>query len=201
MALFGKTKSQDGGDDAPEAEASAGAGSNSEAGTSSPIRSEQELKRADESQGKGPDPERSKRGGPAPSTRGDAVASIGKSIVFKGELTGSEDLEVDGKMEGDIKLPDHVLTIGPNGRLKASVNAKSVHIIGHITGNVSATERVEIQASGIVEGDIHAPKLLIQEGAVVNGSIEMTNTASTRTVEEPMASTATAEPRAERKAG
>jgi len=130
------------------------------------------------------------------------VASIGKSIVFKGELTGSEDLEVDGNMEGDIQLPDHVLTIGPNGQVKASVNAKCVQIIGHIKGNVTATERIEIQASGVVEGDIRAPKLLVQEGAVVNGAVEMTAKPGARTGDKPATSTSPPPPVAtERKAG
>jgi cytoskeletal protein CcmA (bactofilin family) len=102
------------------------------------------------------------------------VASIGKSIVFKGELTGSEDLEIDGAIEGDVKLPEHELTVGPNGRVVASVTAKNIQIIGRVSGNVTATERVEIQATGVVEGDIRAPRLLVQEGAVVNGAIEMT---------------------------
>jgi cytoskeletal protein CcmA (bactofilin family) len=102
------------------------------------------------------------------------VATIGKSIIFKGELTGSEDLEIDGSVEGDVKLPDHVLKIGANGKLKASVVAKCVQVVGRVTGDVTATERVEVEASGVVEGDIRAPRLLVQEGAVINGAIEMT---------------------------
>ena len=108
-----------------------------------------------------------------PTDKGDGVAHIGKSIIFKGELTGDEDLEIDGNVEGDIKLPNHVLTIGAHGRVKASISAKGVQVVGHVSGNVNATERVEIQASGVVEGDIRAPRLLVQEGAVVNGAIEM----------------------------
>jgi len=101
------------------------------------------------------------------------VASFGKSIVFKGDVSGDEDLEIEGRVEGQVKLPNHQLTIGGHGRVTAEIEAKTVIVIGHVAGNVVATERVEIQASGVVEGDIHAPRLLIQEGAVVNGSIEM----------------------------
>jgi len=102
------------------------------------------------------------------------VATIGKSIQVKGELSGDEDLEVDGNVEGDIKLPNHVLKIGSHGNVKASVVAKCVQIVGHVSGDVTATERVEVETSGVVEGDIRAPRLLVQEGAVINGSIEMT---------------------------
>jgi cytoskeletal protein CcmA (bactofilin family) len=101
------------------------------------------------------------------------VASFGKSIVFKGDLTGDEDLEIEGRVEGQVKLPNHQLTIGAHGRVTAQVEAKHVIVIGHVAGNVVATERVEVQATGVVDGDIQAPRLFIQEGAVVNGSIQM----------------------------
>jgi cytoskeletal protein CcmA (bactofilin family) len=112
----------------------------------------------------------------SPSSRENAVATIGKSIIFKGELSGSEDLEVNGTAEGDVKLPDNTLTIGQTGHVKASISAKSVLIVGKVTGDVTATERIEIEASGIVEGDLRAPRLLIQEGAVMNGTVEMGST-------------------------
>jgi cytoskeletal protein CcmA (bactofilin family) len=101
------------------------------------------------------------------------VANIGKSIVFNGDLTGDEDLIIDGNVEGRVQLPSHQLTIGAHGKVTAEVQAKSVIIVGQIAGNVNATERVEVQASGVVDGDICSPRLLIQEGAVVNGAIEM----------------------------
>ena len=88
--------------------------------------------------------------------------------------TGSEDLEVEGTVEGDIKLPNHVLKIGAHGKVMASVLAQCVQVIGRVSGDVSATDRVEVEASGVVEGDIRAPRLLVQEGAVINGRIEMT---------------------------
>ena len=101
------------------------------------------------------------------------MANIGKSIVFKGDLTGDEDLEIEGQIEGRIDLPKNQLTIGANGRVKAEISAKAVVIIGQVTGDVNATERLEIQSSGVVKGDIRSPRLLIQEGAVINGAISM----------------------------
>ncbi len=117
------------------------------------------------------------------------MAMIGQSIIFKGELTGDEDLEIDGQVEGDVNLKNHQLTIGANGHLKAEVAAKSIIVIGRVKGNLVATERIEIQATGVVEGDIHTPRLNIQEGAVLNGSIDMTAT-STSTAKMPSASSA-----------
>ncbi len=108
-----------------------------------------------------------------PHSGGEDVANIGKSVVVKGDLSGDEDLEIEGRVEGQVDLPNHQLTIGAHGRVKAQVEAKTVVIIGHVSGNVIATERCEVQASGVVDGDISAPRLLVQEGAVVNGSIAM----------------------------
>ena len=101
------------------------------------------------------------------------MATIGQSIVFKGELTGDEDLEIEGQVDGHVELANHQITIGANGRLKAQVNAKSIIVIGQVIGDLTATERIEIQATGVVEGDLRAPRLNVQEGAVLNGSIDM----------------------------
>jgi len=102
------------------------------------------------------------------------VAAIGSTVVFSGDLSGDEDLEILGQVKGKVELPSHQLTVGESGRIEAEVKAKSVLVLGRVAGNVEASERVEIQASGIVEGDVRAPRLLVQEGAVVNGTIEMT---------------------------
>ena len=109
------------------------------------------------------------------------MANLGKSIIFKGELTGDEDLQIDGRVEGNVALPGNELTVGATGQVDAEVNAKSVQVIGKVSGNVIATERVEVHASGQVMGDIRAPKLLIQEGALVNGSIKMTEVGAAAT--------------------
>ncbi|MEM9174681.1 MAG: polymer-forming cytoskeletal protein [Myxococcota bacterium] len=101
------------------------------------------------------------------------MATIGQSIIFKGELSGDEDLEIEGQVDGNVNLQNHQLTVGANGRLKAEVQAKSIIVIGQVIGNLNATERIEIQATGVVEGDLRAPRLNVQEGAVLNGSIDM----------------------------
>ncbi len=109
----------------------------------------------------------------ARETKGATMANIGKSISIKGEVTGDEDLVVEGRVDGRIELKNHQLTIGPNGDVKAEIAAKQVVVIGRIAGNVIATERVEVRETGRVDGDLVAPRLLIQEGAQVNGAITM----------------------------
>ena len=99
--------------------------------------------------------------------------NIGKSVVIKGELNGSEDLTIEGKVDGKIELRQHVLTIGPNGKIKAQVFAKSVVVLGEVNGNVSATDKVSIREKGSVDGDITAPRVAIAEGAHFRGSVDM----------------------------
>jgi cytoskeletal protein CcmA (bactofilin family) len=101
------------------------------------------------------------------------TVNIGKSVVIKGELSGSEDLTIEGQVDGKIELRQNVLTIGPNGRIKAQVFAKSVIILGEVTGNVTASEKVDIRDNGSVDGDIAAPRVAIAEGAHFRGSIDM----------------------------
>ena len=101
------------------------------------------------------------------------IVNIGKSVVIKGELNGSEDLTIEGHVEGTIQLRDHVLTIGPNGRIKAQVFAKSVIVLGEVTGNVTASDKVDIRDNGSVDGDIVAPRVAIAEGAHFRGSVDM----------------------------
>ena len=101
------------------------------------------------------------------------VVNIGKSVVIKGELAGSEDLTIEGHVEGKIELKDHVLTIGPNGKIKAQVFAKAVIVLGEVTGNVSASEKVDIRDGGSVDGDIISPRVAIAEGAHFRGSVDM----------------------------
>ena len=101
------------------------------------------------------------------------VVNIGKSVVIKGELNGSEDLTVEGQVEGKIELRDHVLTIGANGRIKAQVIAKAVVVLGEVHGNVTASEKVDIRDGGSVDGDIISPRVAIAEGAHFRGSVDM----------------------------
>jgi cytoskeletal protein CcmA (bactofilin family) len=109
-----------------------------------------------------------------PNEEGSKVANIGKSISIRGDLTGNEDMEIEGQVEGKVDLPNNQLTVGANGNVKAEIHAKRVVIVGHVVGNVVGLERVEIQATGQVEGDVSAPKLVVAEGAQLNGAIQMT---------------------------
>jgi cytoskeletal protein CcmA (bactofilin family) len=102
--------------------------------------------------------------------------TIGKSIVVKGELSGKEDLTIEGRIEGKVDLSEHVLTIGQNAKVKAQVSAKSIVVIGEVTGNIAASERISIREEGSVEGDIAAPRVAIAEGATFRGSIDMRRT-------------------------
>ena len=115
--------------------------------------------------------------GPEPESRRhmDArdIVNIGKSVVIKGELNGSEDLTVEGHVEGKIELKDHVLTIGPHGRIKAEIFAKAVIVLGEITGNILASEKVDIRDNGSVDGNIISPRVAIAEGAHFRGSVDM----------------------------
>lgn len=101
------------------------------------------------------------------------VAHIGKSVVVKGELSGSEDLYLDGEVEGSIELRSHSLTIGPNGRVRANVFAKDIVIHGKVDGNVRGTDRVELKKSAVLNGDIATQRIVIEDGAYFKGSIDI----------------------------
>ena len=101
------------------------------------------------------------------------MVNIGKSVIIKGELSGSEDLTIEGQVEGKIELRQNVLTIGPNGKIKAQVTAKTVVVEGQVQGNITATERVDIRDNGTVDGDLLAPRVAIADGAHFRGAIDM----------------------------
>ena len=101
------------------------------------------------------------------------MVNIGKSVVIKGELSGSEDLTIEGTVEGKIELRQNVLTIGPNAKIKAQVFAKSVIVQGEVHGNITATEKVDLRESGSMVGDVVSPRVAISEGAHFRGSIDM----------------------------
>lgn len=109
---------------------------------------------------------------PLRETRAD-VAHIGKSVLIKGELSGSEDLYVDGEVEGNIDLHDHALTIGPHGRVRANVRAKEVVIHGKVDGSVQGTDRVELKRSAVLVGDISTQRISIEDGAYFKGAIDI----------------------------
>ena len=110
---------------------------------------------------------------PEPRQHGREVVNIGKSVVIKGELSGSEDLTIEGQVEGKIELKENVLTIGPNGKIRAQVFAKALIVLGEVSGNVTATEKVEIRDGGSVDGDIVSPRVAIADGAHFRGSVDM----------------------------
>jgi cytoskeletal protein CcmA (bactofilin family) len=136
------------------------------------------------------------------------MVNIGKSVVIKGELEGSEDLTIEGRIEGTIRLKDHVLTIGPNGRIDAQVFARSVIVVGTVRGNITASEKLDIRDGASVDGDVVSPRVAIAEGAQFHGSVDMKqtstkgvqqNSAATNTVPKPAngaAPTGEAQPRA-----
>jgi cytoskeletal protein CcmA (bactofilin family) len=138
------------------------------------------------------------------------IVNIGKSVVIKGELNGSEDLTIEGHVEGTIQLREHVLTIGPNGKIKAQVFAKSVIVLGEVQGNVTASDKVDIRDNGSVEGDLVSPRIAIAEGAHFKGSIDMQRkgnapqpqakpaVAPQATAPQPSQSAATGAPQAQR---
>lgn len=101
------------------------------------------------------------------------VAHIGRSVIIKGQLSGSEDLYLDGEVEGDIELRDHNLTVGPNGRIRANVNAKEIIVHGKVDGNLSGSLRVELKKSAVLVGDIATQRIVIEDGAYLKGGIDI----------------------------
>ena len=99
--------------------------------------------------------------------------SLGKSIVIKGEVSGHEDLTIDGSVEGKISLQEHNLTVGAHGSVDGEVVAKRVIVMGKVTGNVCATEKVDILEGGRLDGDILSPRLSIADGAHFRGKVDM----------------------------
>ena len=110
----------------------------------------------------------------AETTRaGTKVINIGKSVIIKGQVNSDEDLTIEGRVEGMIDLRQNVLTIGPNGKIEADLLAKSIVVLGDVTGNVTATERIEIRDNGSVDGDLVSPRVVITEGAHFRVSVDM----------------------------
>jgi cytoskeletal protein CcmA (bactofilin family) len=115
---------------------------------------------------------------PADPMRGDSlrsneIATIGKSVVVKGELSGSEDLIVDGEVEGSVTLRGQSLTIGPNGRVRANIEARNVIVHGRLDGNIHASDRVELRKSASLTGDIFTARISIEDGAFFKGGIDI----------------------------
>jgi len=103
-----------------------------------------------------------------------STARIGKSIVICGEVKGSEDLIVDGQVEGTVNLQENRLTVGPNANVAANLCAKDILILGRVQGNVVASGRVELRAGCNLEGDIRALRLAVEDNAVFRGKVDLT---------------------------
>jgi len=101
------------------------------------------------------------------------MAHIGKSVIIRGELSGSEDLYLDGEVEGNISLMDHNLIVGPNGRVRANIVAKDVVVHGKVDGNVQGHDRVELKKSAVLSGDISTQRIVIEDGAFFKGAIDI----------------------------
>ena len=119
-------------------------------------------------------------------------AHIGKSVVIKGELSGSEDLYVDGQVEGNIELAGNRLIIGPDGQVRANVSAKGVIVQGKLDGNIRASERAELTKSALVTGDIATQRVAIEEGAYFKGKIDIQREPAKADGAKPAAASASA---------
>jgi len=112
---------------------------------------------------------------PMPAEERRVVAWVGKSVKFQGTLTSSEDMTIDGHVEGTIDIQDNALTIGPDAHIAADIVASAVTIHGTVTGNVRAKAKVDIRSTGRVEGNLFTPRLVMADGAVVRGRVDTSN--------------------------
>ena len=115
-----------------------------------------------------------------PDTTAGEQAHLGKSVLIKGEVAGSEDLYLDGQVDGAIDLKGNRLTIGPDGRVKANIVARSAIIHGKVEGNIRATDRVDLKQSAMVNGDIVTQRISIDEGAYFKGGVDISTAASSQ---------------------
>jgi cytoskeletal protein CcmA (bactofilin family) len=112
----------------------------------------------------------------APSKIGGAPgdqATIGRTLVIKGEISGSESLYVDGRIEGSINLNEHRVTVGRNGSVQANITAKEVVVMGKVIGNIDCTDRVDIRSEGVVNGDVATQRISVEDGAILKGGIQV----------------------------
>jgi len=119
------------------------------------------------------------------SAKGRGQANIGPSLIIKGEVSGSEDLTIEGQVEGKIHMRDHNINVAQSGRVSAEIHAKSVVIHGEVNGNVVADEKIEIAESGRLVGDLSAPRIAISDGAQFRGSVDMSHAQGGRTAAPP----------------
>ena len=108
------------------------------------------------------------------NSSGSRTASIGKSVVIKGQLFAREDLFIDGEIEGSIEMLENRITVGPNGKIVAGIKAREIVVLGTIHGNLEATEKIEIRKDAKLVGDIRTVRIVIEDGAFFKGSIDIT---------------------------
>jgi cytoskeletal protein CcmA (bactofilin family) len=121
-------------------------------------------------------------------------ATIGKSLVIKGEVTGSESLYIDGRVEGSINLAGNRVTVGRNGVVAANINAREIVVLGKVRGNLTASDRVDIRSDGSLTGDVVAARISIEDGAFFKGGIDIRKGAQPGQKEETKSTSAAAEP-------
>jgi cytoskeletal protein CcmA (bactofilin family) len=121
-------------------------------------------------------------------------ATIGRSITIRGDVTGDEDLLIQGRVDGSVSLREHAITIGPDGVVKASIVGRVVSIEGRVEGNVSADEQILLRASATVQGDISAPRVVLEDGAKFRGGVEMGEAAERRASSQQARSKPASEP-------
>jgi len=110
-----------------------------------------------------------------PATSPMDQANIGRTLVIKGEVSGTESLFVDGRIEGTINFPDNRVTVGRNGNVAANITAKEVVIMGKVHGNVDCADRLDIRSEGMLSGDVITHRISVEEGAILKGGVEVRN--------------------------
>ena len=113
------------------------------------------------------------------STERRQMAWIGQGVKIDGKIVSNQDIRIDGHVSGSIEVGDHELLLGPGSELKADVNARSVMVGGKVEGDVTATERIQVQSTGVLVGDVVAPRLIIQDGGVIRGKADIAGTRAT----------------------
>jgi cytoskeletal protein CcmA (bactofilin family) len=103
-------------------------------------------------------------------------ATIGRSVVIKGEISGAESLYIDGRIEGTVSFGDHRVTVGRNGVVAANISAREVVIMGKVTGNIECSDRVDIRSEGSLTGDIVSQRISIEDGAMLKGAVQVKST-------------------------
>jgi len=131
---------------------------------------------------------------PVTTTTTSDQATIGKSLVIKGEVTGSESLYIDGRVEGSINLSGNRVTVGRNGVVAANINAREIVVLGKVRGNLTASDRVDIRSDGSLTGDVVAARISIEDGAFFKGGIDIRKAGSKPEETKPSTTASTPEP-------